>query len=213
MSKITFSTKFITDGDKKDIDGTILNKYFTGELMPLNNATSCTYKHFLAYKNMFEEDVDFAIVLEDDIFLKTNFENNIIKIIDEVKSRDFSNFLISLEYSNLEFVKNSEMDKDKTLYRKYKGRLAGAYLLDKFAAQNMLNELEVNKCHLPIDSFHTILVRKDAINIYWSKYNLARQGSLDGSIPSIIDNKSVGLFRNISFNLQYIYKRILYKLR
>ena len=66
LSKITFRTKFITDGDKKDIDSTILNKYFDGELIPLNNATSCAYKHFLAYKNMLEDNVDFALILEDD---------------------------------------------------------------------------------------------------------------------------------------------------
>ena len=213
LSKFKFNTKFINDGDKKDIDSTILSKYFAGELLPLNNATSCAYKHFLAYKNMLVENTDFAIVLEDDIYLKPHFENSIIKIIDEVKSRNLSNYLISLEYSNLEFVKSSEIEKDKILYRKDKGRLAGAYLLDKIAAKNMINELEVNKCHLPIDWFHVILARKGTINIYWTKLNLARQGSLDGSINSLIDNKSVGIFRIISFNLQYIYKRILYKLR
>ena len=162
---------------------------------------------------MLEDNIDFAIVLEDDIYLRRNFEINIHKIVDEIKSRSLSNYLVSLEYSNLEFVKNSEIEKDKLLYKKDKGRLAGAYLLDKIAAKNMIYELEVNKCSLPIDWFHMALARKNIINIYWTKLNLSRQGSLDGSIRSLIDNKSVGVFRIISFNLQYIYKRLLYMLR
>jgi GR25 family glycosyltransferase involved in LPS biosynthesis len=162
---------------------------------------------------MVKDSVDFAIILEDDISLTKNFVKVVNDIVCEVRKRNISNCIISLEDSSLQFVKSSEMAPDKILYKKSKGRMAGAYLVDHSAAENMIHEIENNRCNVPIDWFHNLLASKNLVNIYWSKYNVARQGSLDGSLNSIIDHKPYGFLRIISFNLQYIYKRIVYKFR
>ena len=67
-------------------------------------------------------------------------------------------FLISLEESNLKYVRKSERKEDSLLYKKPIGRMAGAYLMDTICAQALINEIENNKCNLAIDWFHNCLI-------------------------------------------------------
>ena len=206
-------TVFVTDGDKKDISPLLLDTYFKELLLPLTAATSCAYKHILAYEIIVDGEEEMALILEDDIFLPRNFENELEKIISEIKSRKMKSFIVSLEDSNLQYIKASERKPGQLLYQKDHGRMAGAYLLDRYAAMNLLEEIQQNRCGLPIDWFHNYASQKKLLTIFWSQHALATQGSLNGSMLSLIDNKPQGLLRRLSFGIQKFYKKVIYRLR
>jgi glycosyl transferase family 25 len=205
---------FILEGDKESIDQNTLDKYFAAALKKLNNAaTSCALKHILAYEKMVKENEKYALILEDDIVLKSNFNTIFTKIIEEIETVKMENLLISLEDSTLTYVSGRERKKNKYLYPKQKGRTTGAYLIDCVAAKNILGYIAINKCAYPIDWFHNECAAKEIIKIYWSHPTIATQASLSGGLKSLIDNNTIGFFTQFSFSVQKAYKKILYWLR
>lgn len=205
---------FIHEGDLDAISEDILKKYFGGELEELSPAVSCAYKHILAYYEASKLNQDeYSLILEDDIYLNDNFCSSLNNILNEIKQRELKNFLISLEESNLKYVKGSELEKGVLLYKKLRGRMAGAYLIDANSAKSMISEIEQNKCNLPIDWFHNHCSAKGLIDIYWVHPPVAVQGSLNGKIMSLIDNKSVGKIKILKFKINRLYKKLLYRLR
>jgi len=205
--------EFIIQGDLSEMSEQIEKKYFTGELSPLNRASSCAYKHIISYEKMIENEVPLALILEDDIMLDAKFDEKLKLILLEIDRRKMKNMIISLEDSNLKYVLSSEKNATDILYQKKEGRFAGAYLIDLLAATKICEEIYQNKCDYPIDWYHNQLAKKGAIDIWWSTLILATQGSLNGYFPSLIDKKQFGIWRKISFILQKMYKKILYRFR
>lgn len=204
---------FIHDGDIVDITPSIQQEYFGGDLNVIGPHLSCAYKHLLAYQHMLEHNIELALVLEDDIYLRKNFCKKLSRIVTEINNRSLSNFIISLEDSILEYVKGSELKKNTFLYKKERGRTAGAYLIDKAGAHSLIQEVMANKCNIAFDWFHNHCVDKKLIDIYWAHPVLAIQGSLNGKFPSTIDNKKTGFIRVLTFNCTRLYKKLLYRLR
>lgn len=205
--------QFINKGDLNDISETLHTQYFGGELHTINAAVSCAYKHILAYEEVVHQNLDFALILEDDIFIQSNFDEIICAAINELQEKKINTYFISLEDSNLKYVSGKEIKSNQYLYPKSKGRLAGAYIVDKHACINMLKEIKQNKCNLTIDWFHNYCVQLNLFQIYWLHPTIAYQGSLTGSIPSLIDDKKTGFFREIAYFAQKLYKKLLYKIR
>jgi GR25 family glycosyltransferase involved in LPS biosynthesis len=204
---------FIHDGDIDAITPAILNKYFGGQLSENGPMVSCAYKHFLACKFIIENNLEFALVLEDDIYLYKGFCNKLHSIIAEIENRHLNNYMVSLEDSTLEYVKHSDLEKNTLLYKRPRIRTAGAYLIDKAGAQSLIQELNANKCNLPVDWFHNHCSSKGLIDIYWSHPVLAIQGSLNGKVRSMIDKKKTGRLRVLTFRISRFYKKVLYRFR
>jgi hypothetical protein len=120
----------------------------------------------------------------------------------EIREKNLSNFIISLEKSNHAYVHKQELVKDEILYKKKVGRCAGAYLVDIEFVNSLINDIETNKCHRIIDWYHNDLSENDLINIYWSHPTIAEQASHNGKMPSLIDNKKLGWFRRLIYFLQ-----------
>lgn len=207
------NSEFIHDGDLKDLSENVLESYFKGDMKQVKPATSCAFKHILAYQKLINSADNLALILEDDVILASNFCHKLNEYILEINKNSISNFLISLEDSNLKYVKNSELKSGKFLYKNKHGRMASAYLIDKTFATNILNEIKANKCHQPIDWFHNYCSDTEIINIYWSHPTIASQGSVVGSIPSIIDNSKTGLKRQISYGITKFYKKLINNFR
>jgi glycosyl transferase family 25 len=72
-SKFLHNYELITKGDIQDIDTSIHQQYFGGVLHTINAGVSCAYKHILAYEEVIQQNLEFALILEDDIFLENNF--------------------------------------------------------------------------------------------------------------------------------------------
>ncbi|UCH82237.1 MAG: glycosyltransferase family 25 protein [Nitrospiraceae bacterium] len=204
---------FILYGDKKDLSEEVLEKYFAGEMKTVVADTSCAFKHILSYEEIIKQGNDIALILEDDISFYLNFNDTFDKVIKDIKQQGLRNFIVSLEDSYLKYVKGSERKKGTYVYPKSYGRTAGAYLIDLQGAKSIIDQISKNKCHLPIGWFHNHCSKNKVLNIYWSHPVMAIQGSLDGTIRSLIDNKKFGVKRVLSFKLQRLYKRLLYALR
>lgn len=176
--------------------------------------TSCATKHLIAYERILKGKQNYGLILEDDIKLFDDFNLYVKKCLKTLEMKKISKIFISLEDSNLKYVRRSEKKKNKLLYSKEKGRLAGAYMIDKRAANNMLTYIKNNKSNIPIDWFHNICAEKKLIDIYWIDPPIARQASLSGDLPSLLTEKRTNnLKRKIEFNLQKWYKKILYFFR
>ncbi len=208
----SLDVSFILDGDKNALTTVQINTYFKGRMASPLASTSCAMKHILACEESVKSGEELALVLEDDIRLYANF-SKLEDIKHEIATRNLSNFMISLEDSDLRYVPRSQRKKNVLLYPQMEGRLAGAYLIDKKAAENMLNYIAKNKVDVPIDWFHTKCIREGLIQMYWSHPPLATQGSLDGSIESIIDKGKHGAFRPYAYAMQKYYKKMLYFFR
>jgi len=202
---------YILQGDKDELTDYVLQNYFRGKMKSFSSMASCAYKHFLAYEDMVANNIGYALILEDDIFINKRFDKGLENICGEINAGKLSNFLISLEDSNLKYVRGSIRKKNKFLYRNKYNRMAGAYIVDLNCAKAMLSEVEKNKCHLPVDWFHNHCSDEGLIDVYWAHPTLATQGSLNGKIKSMIDSKPSSVYRIASFHLQRVYKKMLWR--
>lgn len=206
-------THYITEGDKKDLSEAVLTTYFKDRMDVVSAGTSCAYKHILAYEKIAASKDEMALILEDDIYLYTDFDLSLKKFVDDIKSQKIENFLISIEDSLLRYVEKSKRAKGRLIYPKATGRAAGAYLIDKKAAINILKKIKADKVTLPIDLYHNVCSKENVIKFYWSHPTICCQGSINGKIRSDIDNRAGSFTRVIAFNAQRIYKKALYQLR
>lgn len=204
LESFGMNAQFMLEGDMIDLDDALLDKYFRGDFKKVSPEASCTTKHFNIAQRIADGDAPYALVLEDDIKLDKHFPQLYNQILDELENRPEifdGNFLISLENNN-RFVPKSEEVENQMLYPRKHGRLAGAYILGKKAAQAMMKEVLANKCHKVSDHYHNYLSEQGLISIYWSHPTMAEQGSHNGKMASLIDDKKTGWFRQIVWRIQ-----------
>lgn len=92
--KIT-DVHFVLEGDKEKLSDQIISKYFTGGMACISGGTSCALKHILAYEDVKRHNIDYAVILEDDIFLDDQFMEAVENVLTEIKKDKISNFIIS----------------------------------------------------------------------------------------------------------------------
>lgn len=205
--------QYINHGDIKDLNSDIFDAYFSEHMARPDSGTSCAFKHILAYIEIANGEDEIALVLEDDIYFYSNYER-LFDFVKEIKNRKLKNFFISLEDSNSRYVERSRRKKDTYLYEASCGRLAGGYLIDKEAAKSILKYIEQHKLTMPIDWFHNKCAENGVIKLYWSHPAIVVQGSLNGTINSMIEEGvHFGRWDVIRFKLKRAYKKLLYWLR
>lgn len=174
--------------------------------------TSCAFKHILAYQDILKNKHPFALILEDDIRFYANIPL-LNSILDEIKDRDLNDFIISLEDSRLKYIPRSKRQKGRLLYVENSGRMTGAYLIDFAGAKRILDYTKTNKMGVPIDWFHNECIAEKVINMFWAQPPIAVQGSLEGSIKSLIGKVRFGGLKVLAFRIQRLYKRVVYSFR
>lgn len=209
------SFKYILDGDISDLTDSVLSNYFSGDMCRKQAKTSCAMKHILAYEHIIRNNLDGALILEDDIFFYNNFPIKLGRVLNELKNRNIENALISLEDSNLQFVSGSSRIKGQMLYRAKRDRFTGCYYITKKCAEMLLDYICRNGCHLPIDRYHAYLIDKIGLPYYWSHPVLATQGTHTGLFVSSISevSKKKRLKRRLTWLLKRTYKCLVYRFR
>lgn len=197
---------FIEQGNISDLTEDILDSYFKGKMHALSPFTSCAYKHVLGLQKITQDN--WCLIVEDDIAFYEGFERHLKQILDELKNRNITNSIVSLEDSIPKYIPKSERKSNQLLYPQASMRLAGAYLIDSEGALNTLTYLDTHKSDLTADWLYTSLVKKNILKCYWSQPPLACQKSLSGALPSLIDNKKSGVMRQINFGIQKWIKKI-----
>jgi len=146
---------------------------------------SCTYKHYLALKNIVENGYEYAVIMEDNIFFKGDVSKRISEYITELNT-NYPDWDILFD-SDWATYKESEISTNRFVYPKSNDmnnytlggtRCAHFYLLTQRCAQKLYeNYLPFN--HAP-DFWMNDLFRNLNIKSFWAE-------------PSI-----VGLFPHVS---------------
>jgi glycosyl transferase, family 25 len=199
--------QFMTESDDAARNDAWIKQYFVPEIRTKlsKGATFCTLVHFLIYEKFLAGKERYAVIFENDVCFLGNFNKEIVPIVKEADTLP-QGFIISLENSTLQFPSWRITKKNKHLYKAHKGRCAGAYVIDRKAAENMLNELTINKCAKVIDWWHNELVDKKIVKMYWAHPPITEQGSFNGKLSSSISIRAHGNVRRWKWLLQKFYK-------
>jgi len=204
--------EFVLEGDVDTLNIADVERWFRAPMDRIQPGTSCVFKHLRACIRLLESDRPWALIFEDDIRLRASFRAVMAKALDELEREEPGRF-VSLEDSNLRYVPRSQRERGRTVYPHFKGRLAGAYLIDRQAAQNLVARAAAEKLSEPMDWFHNRCAREGDFKVYWLHPPVAVQGSLDGTVGSMLDDKPHGGFRRLAFTLERGYKHLLYWFR
>lgn len=218
LGNLGIKFEYVLDGDRSDMNMDIVNRWFKGVMNQINNESSCALKHLYAYKQIVEQNLPGALILEDDIFVKDNFISGINACLKEYWSKVNNGLkpgLISFEDSSLKFVPESQKVKGQMIYKAPRDRFAGCYYVPYESAKMMLEYAEINKIGKPIDLWHTTLIEEIDQPYYWSSPTFASQGSHNGKFPSSISKGSFTrhVYQRFSWILKRAYKVLLYRFR
>jgi glycosyl transferase, family 25 len=211
MAKARLSYELMENGDMGDITTNLLDRYFKDEMKQIDPKTSCALKHLLVYEQMIERNIEQALVFEDDILLKENFQPVFAETTKEIKQKKsiHGRYMISYENSGLKFIAKNIQRQGEYLYKQKAGRCAGAYLLSLETAKYMIEKAVAEKINLPIDWWHNQLFEKNEVDIYWCEPAIAEQGSHNGIFTSSLGNRSNKLTRRIGWQVQKLYKKYI----
>ncbi len=207
FSKYNLNFEFVVDGDPSLTNSTILENYFTKELIDKasEGQVSCTLNHILAYKKFIASNKKYAIVFENDPFFLNNFLEKLNKVYQEIEDLEES-FIVSLENTTLRFPSFFQLKNKKMLYKATVGRMAGAYIIDATGAERAIKYLNTQKCEDIVDWWHNSLVKSNILKMYWAHPPLTEQGSHNGLMSGTISSKSKSMTRRIRWILRKFYR-------
>lgn len=205
--------EFITQGDVSHFSKLHLEDYLSKELMeyPNKGQVSCTLNHLFAYEAFLKTGKPYALIFENDPFFLRDPVQVLTDLEKEIKSLT-PGFLISLENSTLRFPSYSQIRKGKHLYQADTTRMAGAYLIDRSAAEAIIHELRSHKCDAIIDWWLNHLLAKGIFKIYWLHPPLTEQGSHNGLMQGSISSKERSIYRRIKWLIHRCYKTYIRRL-
>lgn len=212
MSSHNLPFELILDGDIPDLTDSIIDKYFIDSMLSKSAQTSCAYKHFLCYEKMVTLQIDYALIVEDDIFFLAQFDKILQSAIDE-RATDKNPWYIGFEATHLRMTPRSQRRKNIVTYKSDAVQCTGAYLINKAAAEIILKIAESEKCDLPIDIYLNKLQQQGHFTLYWSYPPIVEQGSLNGKMSSLISGTQQSRLKTLTRKLTFIYKQCLYFFR
>lgn len=210
FQQLGITPKWMLDADIVDLDATFLNKYIkpNSELYPVRPITSCTVKHLLICESLLHSDAETMLIFEDDILLDTHFLDIFHKIMSEYQRKQHWHtqpIFISIENSTHAYVPVAERVPNQYLYPATKTRCAGAYVINKTTAKAIMQQVEKNGCHLPIDWYYNYLCDQNTIKILWSHPTIVEQGSHNGMMKSAVSKTRYGFY----YRLQWWFKKLI----
>lgn len=210
--------EYILDGDIPDLNEDLQRRFF-GEYAKehMVPAYSCAAKHLLAYEKIVRDNIPYALIFEDDMFLTKHFDRTLDQALQEMKQQHGEDdpFLVGFEATCMGFVPRSQRVKGQVCYPGRFLQCLGCYLINKAFAQTILNEVQTDRCHIPIDIWINEFNRQGTGNfhLYWSHPVVAVQGSHMGKFDSSIGNPVKFPLKNLRRSLTFLYKKVLYFFR
>lgn len=215
LGRLGIDFSYVLEGDIPDLDEATVSRSFSGAMRRVSGETSCAMKHLLAYRRLLDSGLPGALILEDDIALKRKFPAFFAKCMGEAKARGIGEMLLSFEDTSMQFVRGSQRCKGMRVYAAQRDRYAGCYYITAGVASLILDYVDAHGCHLPIDRFHTFLIKEAGLPYYWTHPTVATQGSKNGKFGSSISMRDARrqLYMHLSYPLKKAYKKLLYRLR
>lgn len=216
LHHIGLEYEYVNEGDDEVQIRKYLEAYLQNgqeEMLRKVPRSLCTISHFLAYERIVSDNLDGALVLEDDIILDKNFKNLFNQSIEEyLQHYQNQKIIISYEDSPLWFVPRSQREKGRMLYPGSRDRLSGAYFINRNGAKAVLERLQTKKCDRAIDLFHYQLIEEKVIDYLWCHPTIATQGTATGAFATSLSANRKRM-RKLSWLFQKNYKLLLYWFR
>lgn len=209
--------EYILDGDIPDLNEELQERFF-GEYSKakMNPQHSCAAKHLLVYEKIVRENIPYALIFEDDMFLTKRFDRTLESALREMEQRHGASepFLVGFEATCMGFVPRSQRVKGQVAYPGRFLQCLGCYLVNQAFARTILDEMRADKCHVPVDLWiNDLYLKGHKFALYWSHPVVAVQGSHMGKFVSSIGNPVRFPFKNLRRSLTFLYKDILYFFR
>ena len=101
-----------------------------------------TLSHIEVWKKMMQENIEYALILEDDVYFTNKFSTNIDKIWDEISKSKFDILFLSFDY--VKGISKRERKCKEFIHKPHVGIWqASGYVLSKKGVQKLLKELPV----------------------------------------------------------------------
>lgn len=204
--KFQLDIEYIWDFDADDIDVKKIEEKYESSLLPLRSI-SALMKHFEAHRRLLEQELDIALVVEDDVILFENFGKRIHKLVQALKDTNRPGLVFlggadnRIDHNFLAAAAHGEPLIKKPL------STAEAYLIEPLGASKRLKWLEeAHRIKLPADHLLTAIDLELGIDQYWGESPLATQGSIIGKFPTTLD-KSRGKHSACYLRARYIWNR------
>ena len=184
-----FDFEFISNHGKENLtneDKNMFRNISDGEI-------SVALHHIECYKRIVEENVDYALILEDDIVLCNNFRQNLEHYIKELPS-DWDMLFIGdgcglhidkkLLIPEKHIYKKNNVNNGKT----HEGatRCLDSYLISNKCAKIITEKLKLPNYTIlvPADLWMNCVIKNNNFNVYWAEPTIVTQGSEKGIFKS-----------------------------
>jgi len=199
LNKYNFNFTFEENYNKEDLTSDDLNKFTNIKNLKMAEI-SLACKHLNLYKKIVENNINYAIIFEDDVTLNDNFKNDLLFYYNQLPD-DWDVFFFGSGW-NLHVPDNIVKNSDKNVFLKnnhghginseqYKlgwsvcagsTRCSDSYIITKKAAKKILNYCSSRKIYRPFDLFLNICFRETQMKVYWGEPTLCKQDTFKSSI-------------------------------
>jgi len=197
LARYNFDVEFITEYDKENFSKNDLALFNEGILSMSEMST--IRKHLACYEKICNEDLDYALILEDDATLETDFENKLARYIEQLPALwDFC-FIGSgcdLHVPDRIIQKSppgTNIFRKSNYYSSWGGsgatRCADSYIVSKRAAFKILDYLDKPDYKISKEQDHLLneIALFKLLVTYWAEPTLVRQESDRGKFQSSLD--------------------------
>lgn len=189
--------EFIEKFDKDEITEAECTEFHKDYIMNKRSELSLHLKHFYVYRLMIIQNIDEAIIFEDDIILSDGFINKLTKYMKQLPNNYDMLFIgdgCNLHIPNKLLVPNKYIyEKNVDINNDSVGatRCTDSYIIHNRCARKICDYTSNlnNNINLPIDWWLNIAARDIRLTIYWAEPTIVTQGSQNGLFSrSIISN-------------------------
>jgi len=192
LNKYKINATFITDYDKEDL--TLHDKSIFDENKLTSEQISIMCKHFYIYTHIIKNNIQYAIILQDDCLLYNNFVNNIVNYFNQLP--DNWDFFFFGSGFNLHVPKSIIKDNINVYLKGNNGigkwspevkdigwpvcagssRCYDSYIINYNFIKKIFwyNNFSTSKISKPLDLYFNILFRDNNANIYWGEPSLTK---------------------------------------
>jgi len=173
ISKHNFSfVEWVIDKNPDNLSTQELSLFSTGVSM---GSKSLTMKHIETFKRIVKENLDYALVFEDDVLLNDNFVSEYEKIKEEFIKSDFEICFIGSGCN----LKVENIIKNKQIYdSNHDTRCTDSYIIKKSLCKKLLDiYIEYPEYSVNIDFIMNEWFTDLKIKTCWAGKSIVRQGS------------------------------------
>ena len=190
--------EFIEHFDKDEITDDECPEFDKNYITDRRSELSLHLKHFYIYKLMITENIDEALIFEDDVVLSDDFINKLTEYMTQLpKNYD----MLFIGDGCRLHIPTTQLIPNKYIYEKCVDitndsggatRCTDSYIIHNRCARKICDYTSnlTNNIKLPIDWWLNIAARDNNLKIYWAEPTIVTQGSQSGLFSRSISNST-----------------------